>query len=435
MKQVKRNTRIARSILVVFVLIAACKFSWEPFIILLTSGMAGAADEPYPADAAAEATPSAELSSQIAAVGSAEDILRAQTEQVNAQLRDTQLAFTRPETLIVGEKVEIKVGLLLPLAQAVEDANQQLSVELDVPQADLEIVTIQTTVTMRAELIGDPDAFKIIPLFTLDKEGKGPKGVLAGEVTEWRWEVTALKRGDYRLTLVLTPDLYLNGNPFPGKDSTHIEEFNVRNDIIITGTYLWNEYQTPLIAIGLLTTGMVAYFGIRRLLFRRMKRSLLDELDVAPPGVGKGHIFMSYSRRNEQFVVPLARDLIDDGIPIWIDQLEIAAGDNWKEALQNGISGTDAIMVVLSQDSIDSPYVQAEISMAIAAGKPFFAVQHKAFTFENMRKLENSGTKILSGAEVSQVIEKVDSTNFIDFSQDYPTGFDKLSKDLKRGIN
>ena len=76
-------------------------------------------------------------------------------------------------------------------------------------------------------------------------------------------------------------------------------------------------------------------------------------------------IFISYSRRDLEFVDKLRGDLRARNLPYWIDKEELTPGtQNWEKELRRAIESSYAIVWVVSPDSLESDYVQDEISLA-----------------------------------------------------------------------
>jgi len=85
-------------------------------------------------------------------------------------------------------------------------------------------------------------------------------------------------------------------------------------------------------------------------------------------------VFISYSRRNLEFVQQLFDALKTKGKDPWFDQLKeplagIAAGAPWWKQIQDGIETVDNFLFVISPNSISSPYCHAEINYARERGK------------------------------------------------------------------
>lgn len=67
-----------------------------------------------------------------------------------------------------------------------------------------------------------------------------------------------------------------------------------------------------------------------------------------------------------RFVSEFARKLWDQGIDAWIDEAEILAGENLIEKIfEEGFSGAECVLIVLSKNSIDKPWVKKELNSSV----------------------------------------------------------------------
>ena len=87
-------------------------------------------------------------------------------------------------------------------------------------------------------------------------------------------------------------------------------------------------------------------------------------------------VFFSYARADAEFVLTLANGLRAAGIGLWIDQLDIAAGDRWDSAVEDALKASPCILVVLSPASVASQNVMDEVAFALAANKRVVPVIH-----------------------------------------------------------
>jgi hypothetical protein len=76
--------------------------------------------------------------------------------------------------------------------------------------------------------------------------------------------------------------------------------------------------------------------------------------------------FMSYSSKDAQFVTRLANDLHSKGVKVWWDKMEMKVGDSLHTKIQEGISNSAWLGIVLSPHSVSSPWVVKELSAALA---------------------------------------------------------------------
>ncbi len=321
-----------------------------------------------------------------------------QLKDINDQLTSGRLAYDPPEQLAVGETTILRVGLVPLLGQSEPSVDATLAVDLNTEVEDLETATIATSLVMEASLSGDPGAFAIRQLH------QNPRQIIAAdESTQWAWEVTALRPGTHNLTLTISVVLDVGGVS-ETRSKTYSNDIEVRVNPAITGGYLLGLYWLPLLALAAIGTGLT----IRQLRFRATKRSLLAALAAAPPEEGQRYIFVSYSHRDERFVIPLARDLMGRGIRIWLDQREIIAGEDWMQQLEEGLKDTDALLVVLSPRSVASKYVMQEVAAAQAAKKPVFPIMYKT----------------------CDLPPNLSPIHFVDFRSDVPSALDTLVGNL-----
>jgi hypothetical protein len=80
-------------------------------------------------------------------------------------------------------------------------------------------------------------------------------------------------------------------------------------------------------------------------------------------------VFVSYAREDSDFVLRLVSDLKSKGLPIWVDKLELSAGDLWDDAIAAALREAQTVVVVLSPDAAKSRHVANEISRGLDDGK------------------------------------------------------------------
>ncbi len=77
-------------------------------------------------------------------------------------------------------------------------------------------------------------------------------------------------------------------------------------------------------------------------------------------------VFISHSHKDKRFVEWLANSLAASGIDVWYDDWEIKVGDSILEKVNEGISQSDFLIVVLSKSSVNSRWVREELNAASA---------------------------------------------------------------------
>src|SRR5690242_2015732 len=77
-------------------------------------------------------------------------------------------------------------------------------------------------------------------------------------------------------------------------------------------------------------------------------------------------VFLSHSSADKAFVRDLADALRNGGqIEVFLDEREIAAGENIVSRISDGLH-VDFVLVVLSRDAMESPWVKEEWTAALA---------------------------------------------------------------------
>ncbi len=76
-------------------------------------------------------------------------------------------------------------------------------------------------------------------------------------------------------------------------------------------------------------------------------------------------VFISYSHNDHDFVERLSNDLLKNGFFVWWDEWEINVGDSLISKIEDGISCSSNLVIVLSHNSVDSPWVREELKAAL----------------------------------------------------------------------
>ena len=82
------------------------------------------------------------------------------------------------------------------------------------------------------------------------------------------------------------------------------------------------------------------------------------------------HVFVCYAREDEDFVVPLAAKLREQGVPIWLDQWDIEGGADWDKSIDDAVYDCKRFLIVLSPTAVSSKEVRGELRVALDEEKP-----------------------------------------------------------------
>jgi WD40 repeat protein len=75
-------------------------------------------------------------------------------------------------------------------------------------------------------------------------------------------------------------------------------------------------------------------------------------------------VFVSYSRRDSEFVRRIADSISEGGKEVWLDTEGIADGEVFPEAIKRAIEQSDAFLFVITPDSVGSAYCENEVEYA-----------------------------------------------------------------------
>jgi hypothetical protein len=85
-------------------------------------------------------------------------------------------------------------------------------------------------------------------------------------------------------------------------------------------------------------------------------------------------IFISYSRKDTDFVRKLAGDLESAGYDVWWDITDLRGGDDWVRNIPEAIKSSQYFIVVLTPNSIESDWVRKEYTQALTLRKKIIPI-------------------------------------------------------------
>lgn len=77
-------------------------------------------------------------------------------------------------------------------------------------------------------------------------------------------------------------------------------------------------------------------------------------------------VFLSHNSNDKPWVRNLADRLTSDGVVVWIDEAELNIGDSLIEKIAEGIHEMRFVAAVISSNSINSSWVQKELTLAMS---------------------------------------------------------------------
>lgn len=120
-------------------------------------------------------------------------------------------------------------------------------------------------------------------------------------------------------------------------------------------------------------------------------------------------LFLSHSSKDKALVEKLARELSSESFSVWYDDWEIHVGDSIVEKINEGISTSDFLIVVLSRNSVSSKWVREELNAA------------------TIRNIRSKGAFILPVLlEKCEIPPLLSDKKYADFSEDPKSAYREL---------
>jgi len=85
-------------------------------------------------------------------------------------------------------------------------------------------------------------------------------------------------------------------------------------------------------------------------------------------------VFVSYASGDEDVARELAANFRDTELTGWMDQSDIASGDAIAEKIKGSLRRASAIVVLVSERSLGSPWIHWEVGAALGMGKPIIPI-------------------------------------------------------------
>src|SRR5260370_268804 len=74
---------------------------------------------------------------------------------------------------------------------------------------------------------------------------------------------------------------------------------------------------------------------------------------------------ISYATEDEKFVKKLYADLQMQGVPCWFAEQDLKQGDHLRAEIYQAIRQQEKLLLVLSQNAIESKWVEEEVDVAL----------------------------------------------------------------------
>lgn len=106
------------------------------------------------------------------------------------------------------------------------------------------------------------------------------------------------------------------------------------------------------------------------------------------------YIFVSYSHRDAQKVIPIIDSLIDDGYRVWYDS-GIEAGTEWPEYIEEHLINSEVVVAFMTPSAVESRNCRNEINFALELQKDILVVYLEDTTLLKGMRLQLNSTQSL----------------------------------------
>ena len=98
------------------------------------------------------------------------------------------------------------------------------------------------------------------------------------------------------------------------------------------------------------------------------------------PANRKRLVYLAHASEDKDVALPLAKGLMERGIDTWYDNWEIGSGDSLRRKMEQGLGECTHFVVLLSEKSLEKPWVQEEIDAglmsAVEGSAKFIGLRH-----------------------------------------------------------
>lgn len=113
------------------------------------------------------------------------------------------------------------------------------------------------------------------------------------------------------------------------------------------------------------------------------------------------YVFISYSSKNQEKADSVRSLLIEEGISCWMAPYDIPAGSKYAHVINDALENCSCFILLLTNASQESQYVEREVERAIAYKKVVIPVQLESLEL-------NSGFKFYIGSSQIIAVPKID---------------------------
>ena len=120
-------------------------------------------------------------------------------------------------------------------------------------------------------------------------------------------------------------------------------------------------------------------------------------------------VFISYSSKNEEIASLIAEGLEDRGVKYWkAGQYTINSGEDFREKIASALKECKIFLIILSKDSMNSPWVKLELTEALRNNKKIYSLKIDEYPLDELFDFKLGCSQISDGTKnLNSVIENL----------------------------
>lgn len=157
-----------------------------------------------------------------------------------------------------------------------------------------------------------------------------------------------------------------------------------------------------------------------------------------------GYVFISYSSKNQKYADATRELLLENNIPCWMAPYNIPAGHKYAGVINDALENCGCLLLLLTEDSQESEYVNREVERAISNKKSIITMQLEEIELNSdfkfyiscgqvvaVNKIDTNSPAMKKILESVSVFVNTDSDNFLSSkSTAYETSHQKVTGGL-----
>ena len=146
------------------------------------------------------------------------------------------------------------------------------------------------------------------------------------------------------------------------------------------------------------------------IILKELAENIIQALNNSKPTI---KVFLCHSSQDKPVVEEFAKRLKAANKHVWFDKWEIKIGDSIVEKINEGLETMTHLIIFLSKNSVEKPWVKKELSSAL------------------MRKLSDNSVKVMPvKVDTTDIPGIINDIKYADCSEDLEAGFTQLINDI-----